>query len=176
MNTEITISGFGGQGVLFIGRLLAEAGILEGKEVTWLPYYGAEKRGGMCSCFVNISDEKVGSIFITKPAVAVVMNPAAMERMEPTVKTGGLLIINESLIKTRSNRNDIKTIYIPMYDMAVAMGDEAVGNLILLGALIANVPVVKTASLVKVINNMMLKNKRQLELNKAALMKGCEFG
>ena len=176
MNTEITISGFGGQGVLFIGRLLAEAGILEGKEVTWLPYYGAEKRGGMCSCFVNISDEKVGSIFITKPYVCIVMSPAAMERMEPAVKTGGILIVNESLIKTRSGRQDIKTIYIPMYDMAVAMGDEAVGNLIALGALIANVPIVKTASIVKVINNMMLKNKRQLEPNKAALMKGCEFG
>jgi 2-oxoglutarate ferredoxin oxidoreductase subunit gamma len=162
--------------VLFIGRLLAEAGILEDKEVTWLPYYGAEKRGGMCSCFVNISDEKVGSIFITRPAVAIVMSPAAMERIGPTVRTGGLLIVNESLIKERSDRQDIKTIYIPMYDMAVAMGDEAVGNLILLGALIANVPVVKTASLVKVINNMMLKNKRQLKLNKAALMKGCEFG
>jgi 2-oxoglutarate ferredoxin oxidoreductase subunit gamma len=107
MNWEITISGFGGQGVLFIGRLLADAGFNAGLDITWLHYYSGEKRGGMCSCFVNISDERIGSIFITHPDVGVAMNPAAMKMLEPTVKTGGLLVVNTSLVKTKSDRRDI---------------------------------------------------------------------
>jgi 2-oxoglutarate ferredoxin oxidoreductase subunit gamma len=138
MNTEITLSGYGGQGVLFIGKLLAEAAVTEGKEVSWLPYYGAEKRGGMCSCYVNISDDMVGSIFNTRPDVGVAMSPAAMEKLEPAVKSGGLLIVNESLVKTKSKRSDIKTVYIPTLDIAIELGDEAVGNLVVLGYLIAN--------------------------------------
>jgi 2-oxoglutarate ferredoxin oxidoreductase subunit gamma len=175
LNSEITISGFGGQGVLFIGRLLAEAALLGGKEVTWLPYYGAEKRGGMCSCYVNISDEKIGSIFITQPSAAIAMSPAAMEKLEPAVKTDGLLIVNKSLIKIKSHRGDIQVVYIPLMEAAAELGDDSIGNLIALGSLIANVPVVTTSNIMTVINRMLPKDKRQLELNKAALMRGCEF-
>lgn len=175
LSWEISISGFGGQGVLFIGRLLMEAGFSAGQQVTWLPYYSGEKRGGMCSCFVNISDERIGSIFISHPDIGVAMNPAAMKMLEPSVKPGGILIVNESLIKTRSKRTDIKAVYVPMVEMAKELGDESVGNLIALGAILANAPVVTTSSIIKVLNQMMSKKKAQLELNKAALLKGCEF-
>ena len=172
MSWEITVSGFGGQGVLFIGRLLMEASFNAGQQVTWLPYY---KRGGMCTCFVNISDERIGSIFIAHPDIGVAMNPAAMKILEPSVKTGGILIVNESLIKTKSKRTDIKVVYVPIVETAKEIGDESVGNLIALGAILANAPVVTTSSIIKVLNQMMSKKKAQLELNKAALLKGCEF-
>ncbi|MDD5313247.1 MAG: 2-oxoacid:acceptor oxidoreductase family protein [Dehalococcoidia bacterium] len=175
MNTEVTLSGFGGQGVLFIGKLLAEAAVTEGKEVSWLPYYGAEKRGGMCSCYVNIADDKVGSIFNTRPDVGVAMSPAAMEKLEPAVKTGGLLIVNESLVKTKSKRPDIKTVYIPILEVAGELGDESVANLVVLGSLIANTQIVTSSHIMGEINKMSSKDKRQLELNKAAFMKGCDF-
>jgi 2-oxoglutarate ferredoxin oxidoreductase subunit gamma len=175
MSWEITISGFGGQGVLFIGRLLMEASFAGGQQVTWLPYYSGEKRGGMCTCFVNISDERIGSLFISNPDIGVAMNPAAFKMLEPVVKKGGLLIVNESLVKLKSHRPDIKAIYVPTVESAKELGDESVGNIIALGAILANAPVVTTTSIIQVLNHMMSKNKRQLEINKAALLKGCEF-
>jgi 2-oxoglutarate ferredoxin oxidoreductase subunit gamma len=173
MSWEITLSGFGGQGVLFIGRLLMEASFAAGQQVSWLPYYSGEKRGGMCTCFVNISDERIGSIFIAHPDIAVAMNPAAYALLEPDVKPDGLLIVNESLIKTKSQRPDLKVVYVPIVEMSKELGDESVGNMIALGAILANAPVVTTSSIIKVLNQMMSKNKAQLELNKAALLKGC---
>jgi len=175
LSWEITLSGFGGQGVLFIGRLLMEASFAEGQQVTWLPYYSGEKRGGMCSCFVNISDQRIGSIFITHPDIGVAMNPAAYDMLEPSVKQGGLLIVNESLIMSKSGRPDIKTVYIPTVELAKELGDESVGNMIALGAILANAPVVTTSGIIRVLNQMMSKNKTQLELNKAAILKGCEL-
>lgn len=129
----------------------------------------------MCSCYVNISDEKIGSIFITHPSAAIAMSPSAMEKLEPSVKSGGLLIVNQSLIKTMSRRTDISVIYVPIMESATELGDESVGNLVALGALMAHVPAVTTSSIMAVINQMLSKDRRQLELNKAALMKGCEF-
>jgi 2-oxoglutarate ferredoxin oxidoreductase subunit gamma len=176
VNWEITISGFGGQGVLFIGRLLLEASFESGREVTWLPYYSGEKRGGMCSCFVNISDERIGSIFITRPGIGVAMNPAAMKMLEPNVKSGGLLVVNQSLIKDKSHRHDIKVIYVPTVEAAKEVGDESVGNLVALGALLSNASVVTDSEVIAVLKRMLSNNNRQLELNKAGLLKGHEFG
>ena len=175
MNWEITISGFGGQGVLLIGRLLMEAAFDAGNEVTWLPYYSGEKRGGMCSCFVNIADKRIGSIFITQPDVGVAMNPAAMKMLEPSVKAGGLLVVNESLIKGKSQRNDIKVVYVPTVKLAKQIGDESVGNIFALGSIIANAPVVTVSGILAALERMFSKDKWKLDLNKAALVKGGEF-
>jgi 2-oxoglutarate ferredoxin oxidoreductase subunit gamma len=175
LNWEITISGFGGQGVLFIGRLLMEASFAGGQQVTWLPYYSGEKRGGMCTCFINMSDERIGSLFISHPDIGVAMNPTAYQMLEPNIKQGGLLVINKSLVKTKSHRPDIKAVYVPTVEAAKELGDESVGNLIALGAILASVPVVTTSGIIKVLNQTMSKNKRQLELNKAALLRGCEY-
>ncbi len=175
MSWEITVSGFGGQGVLFIGRLLMESTFNAGKEVSWLPYYSGEKRGGMCTCFVNISEERIGSIFIAHPDIGVAMNPAAMQLLEPAVKPDGVLVVNESLIKQKSRRPDLKVVYVPTVEAAKEIGDESVGNLVALGAIIAATQITTASSIIKVLNQILSKDKRQLELNKAALLKGCEY-
>jgi 2-oxoglutarate ferredoxin oxidoreductase subunit gamma len=103
------------------------------------------------------------------------MNPAAMKILEPAVKTGGLLVVNESLIKTKTARRDIKAVYVPTVEASKEVGDESVGNLVALGAIIANSQLVTTTSIIKVLNQILSKDKHQLELNKAALLKGCEY-
>jgi 2-oxoglutarate ferredoxin oxidoreductase subunit gamma len=95
--------------------------------------------------------------------------------LEPTVKTGGLLVVNTSLVKTKSKRPDIKVVYVPTVEASKELGDETVGNLIALGAVLANAQITTTSSIIKVLNQMLSKDKRQLELNKAALLKGCEY-
>lgn len=175
MNYEITISGFGGQGVLFIGRILMETSFDEGKNVSWLPNYGAEKRGGVCSCYVNISDERIGSIFITHPDIGIAMNPAAYDMLNPAVKSGGLMFVNQSLIKLKSERLDVRYVYVPCIELAQDLGDESVGNLIALGAVLANTQIVTATSVIKVLNRMVTRNIKQLDMNKAALLRGCEI-
>ena len=172
MHEEIAIGGFGGQGVLFIGRLLAEASLLEGHEVVWVPSYGAEKRGGTVWCNVTISDEKIGAMFITRPTAAIAMNPTSLTKLEPTMKPGSLLVVNQSLVPSKVNREDIRVIYVPANDLATELGDDSVGNLVTLGALVAGCPVVSTSSIIAAMDNMLSKNQRRLEINKQALSKG----
>ena len=107
MHEEIALGGSGGQGVLFIGRLLAEAGLLEGHEVLYVPSYGAEKRGGNVWCNITISDEKIGALFIGKPTIAIVMNPASLVKFEPAMKPGSLLVVNQSLIPSKVSRDSV---------------------------------------------------------------------
>src|SRR4030042_1413629 len=122
MNAEIVITGSGGQGVLLIGRLLAEASFLEGREVVWLPSYGAEKRGGTVSCSVTISDEKIGALCISKPSAAIAMNQAAAIKLEPAMKPGSLLVINQSLASIRVSRDDISAVYVMANHLANELG------------------------------------------------------
>ena len=107
MQTEIIIAGFGGQGVLFAGQLLAYAGLGAGKEVTWIPSYGPEMRGGTANCTITISDEEIGSPVVRNPQAAIVLNLPSLDKYEPLVKTGGVLIINSSLIPRISLRADV---------------------------------------------------------------------
>ena len=172
MLAEIDIAGSGGQGVLFIGRLLAEAALLEGSEVVWLPRYGAEKRGGTVSCSVIISDAKIGALAITRPTAAIAMTPDALGKLEPAMKPESLLVVNQSLISTRVRRDDIRITYVLANDLAAELGDVFAGNLIALGALIAGSPVVPTSSIMAVMDNMLFKNKKRLEMNKLAFNKG----
>jgi len=172
MLEEIVISGSGGQGVLLIGRLLAEASLLEGREVVWLPTYGAEKRGGTVSCHVTISTEKIGALFVTRPSAAIAMNPVSLEKLEPTVKSGGLLVINQSLTPSKASREDFRVVYVPANDLASGLGDDSAGNLVTLGALVAGAPVVSRSSIMAVMDNMFAKNQKHLEINKQAFDKG----
>ena len=176
MHAEIAIAGSGGQGVLFISRLLAEAGLLGGHEVVWLPSYGAEKRGGTVSCNVTISDGKIGALFITRPTAAIAMNPVSLEKLEPAMKPGSLLVINQSLVSSKVNRQDIRVVYVPANDLATELGDYSVGNLITLGALVNGSAVVSKSSIIAVMKNMFSKNQRQLEMNKQAFSKGYAQG
>jgi 2-oxoglutarate ferredoxin oxidoreductase subunit gamma len=137
MQTETVFAGFGGQGILFAGQILARAGLAAGYEVTWLPSYGPEMRGGTANVTVIVSDEEIGAPIVRQPMVGVIFNLPSMEKYEPLVKTGGTLVYNSSLINTQSQRSDIKIISVPANDLAKDIGDERTANMVMLGAMIA---------------------------------------
>lgn len=141
METSIINSGFGGQGALFAGQLLAYAGMDAGRHVTWIPSYGPEMRGGTAHCVVIISDEPVGAPIVARPDVAIVLNIPSFAKYEPLVKSGGLLIVNSSLVETQSNRTDIDTLYIPANALAEEWGTVKMLNMVMVGALLAARPV-----------------------------------
>jgi 2-oxoglutarate ferredoxin oxidoreductase subunit gamma len=172
MNAEIAIAGTGGQGVLVIGRLLAEAGFLEGQEVVWLPSYGAEKRGGTVSCHVTISDEKIGSLVIDRPSCAIAMNQTAVSKLESAMKPSSVLVINRSLAPVKVVRKDIHIIYVSASQIAIKLGNDSAANIVALGALMAGYPVVAKASILRVMDTMFARNPKALELNKLAFQKG----
>jgi len=172
MHEEIVIGGFGGQGVLFIGRLLTEAAFREEREVVYMPAYGAEKRGGTVWCNVTISDERIGALFIARPTIALAMNSASLTRLEQTTRPGGLLVINQTLVPEEAGRNDIDVVYVPANDLAAEAGDSGVGNLVALGALLACRPVVSLNSIDQIMEDMLARNQELLAVNRRALEKG----
>jgi 2-oxoglutarate ferredoxin oxidoreductase subunit gamma len=140
MQTSIVIAGFGGQGVLFAGQLLAYAGMDSGQHVTWIPSYGPEMRGGTAHCTVIISEELIGAPIVSCPDIAIVLNQPSFEKYEPLVKTGGLLVVNCSLIIGKTSRTDIDTIYVPANNIAEEWGTMKMLNMATLGALLARQP------------------------------------
>ena len=136
MTTQILLSGFGGQGILFTGKFLAYKGLLADKNVSWLPSYGPEMRGGTASCSVIISDEEVGSPIISQPDVLIAMNLPSFEKFEPTVKAGGIIIADSSLIEAKSTRTDIDVYYIPATKLASDNELPGLANMIILGKVI----------------------------------------
>jgi len=172
MHEEIAIGGFGGQGVLFLGRLLTEAAFREEREVVYMPSYGAEKRGGTVWCNVTISDERIGALFISRPTIAVAMNSASLTKFEQTTRPGGLLVVNQSLVPEKTAREDIDVIYVPVNDLAAELGDSGGSNLVALGALLACRAVVSVSSVNKIMEDTLAKNPERLEINKRSLDKG----
>jgi len=172
MHEEIAIGGFGGQGVLFIGRLLTEAAFREEREVVYMPAYGAEKRGGTVWCNVTISNERIGALFITRPTIAMAMNSASLTRFEQTTKTGGLLMVNQTLIPEQVRRNDIDVVYVPATDLAAEVGNSGVGNLVALGVMLACRPVVSLNSVDRIMEDMLARNQERLAENRQAIEKG----
>ncbi len=141
METSIIISGFGGQGVLFAGQLLAYAGMDAGKHVTWIPSYGPEMRGGTAHCVIIISDDAIGAPIVTRPDIAVALNQPSFDKYEPLVKPGGLLVINSSLIAAESLREDIEIVYVAANAIAEEWGTAKMMNMAALGAMLAGRPV-----------------------------------
>ena len=141
METSIIISGFGGQGALFAGQLLAYAGMDAGRFVSWIPSYGPEMRGGTAHCTVIISDEEIGAPIVARPDVAVVLNLPSYDKYEPLVKPGGLLIVNNSLVAGESQRSDIDIVYVPANAIAEEWGTPKMLNMAVVGALLAARPV-----------------------------------
>ncbi len=172
MHEEIAIAGSGGQGILFMGRLLAQASLMEEREVVWVPSYGAAKRGGTAWCNVIISDEKIGTIFTTRPTVAIAMNEASLAKLEPMVKPRGLLIINQSLAPAKVSRQDIRAIYIPAHDLTAELDGDSVSNLLLLGAFLAACPVVSMNSIIAALQETLAGKQKLLAANTQALNKG----
>ncbi len=137
MTRQILLSGFGGQGILFTGKFLAYQGLLADKNVSWLPSYGPEMRGGTASCSVIVSNQEVGSPIISEPDILIAMNLPSFEKFEPTVKKGGIIIADSSLIETKSTREDIDVYYIPATALASDMGKQSLANMIILGKLLS---------------------------------------
>ena len=134
MNLQMIFAGFGGQGVLLMGQLIAYAGMVMGKEVSWMPSYGPEMRGGSANCSVVVSDEPVGSPRVEEADLVVAMNKPSLAVFESSVAPGGLLIYNSSLIDTKPTRTDIRAVGIPANDIAAELGSAKVTNMVMLGA------------------------------------------
>lgn len=168
-------AGFGGQGVLLIGQLLAYAGMYEGKNVSWLPSYGPEMRGGTANCSVIVSDKDVASPLVDKADVIVAMNLPSLDKFEEHVKPGGLLVINSSIIERKSTRDDITVVYCDANRIAEAVGNPKGANVAILGAMLEKEPIVDLDKMTEAIRIELGERKaRFLEGNKKALIAGME--
>ncbi len=136
MERSTIFAGFGGQGVLFAGKVLAEAALIEGLEVLWIPSYGPEMRGGTASCTVIVADRLIGSPIVDRADHAVVLNPPSMARYTPMLARGGLLVINTTLIEAEPDRSDIDVLALPCTALARKAGDDKLVSVVALGALV----------------------------------------
>jgi 2-oxoglutarate ferredoxin oxidoreductase subunit gamma len=176
MQTELLIAGFGGQGVLFCGQLLAYAGMDQGKEVTWIPSYGPEMRGGTANCTVIIADEEIGSPLVQYPQAIIAMNLPSLDKYEAEVKPGGVLVINSSMVNRPPRRSDVRWVMVPGNEIAEALGDRRMTNMVLLGALLANLPVLPIEAIEKALEaHLPARHHRLLAVNYQALGKGAEY-
>ena len=170
---KIIIAGFGGQGIMSMGQMLAYAGMTEDKNVTWLPSYGPEMRGGTANCHVVVSESEVASPMITKASTVIVMNLPSLEKFEKNVVPGGKLFINKSLIDKKSTRDDIDVYYIDANNIASDLGNLKIANMVILGAFLEVSKIVSTDSVIKALEKVLGKGKRDLiDINKEALFKG----
>jgi 2-oxoglutarate ferredoxin oxidoreductase subunit gamma len=176
MREEFLFAGFGGQGVMFAGQLLAYAAMEARLEVTWIPSYGPEMRGGTAHCFTVISDKPIGSPVSKHPQVAVVFNNPSFEKYEPVVAHCGLLAYNASIINLTSQRDDLTTLAVPAAEMAEKIGDKRLMNVVLLGAVLAVRPVVSLKNVSTALNKHVPEHHRDLlEMNLKALDEGAAF-
>jgi len=175
MQEEIIFSGFGGQGALFAAMVLAYAGMDNGKNVTWIPSYGPEMRGGTANATVIISDEDIGSPVVRHPSVALVLNNPSMEKYETLVKEGGVLVYNSSLISVTPKRSDIRYVAVPASDIASELGSVKMANMVALGALVAVTGVLPPEDVVQALRDHLPEGKRKLlKPNEQALQRGAE--
>ena len=159
-----------------MGQLLAYAGLLEGREVVWIPSYGAEMRGGTANCAVSISDSFINDPLVSEPDILLVMNEPSLVRFEAAVKPGGYLFLNSSLISHSPKRVDLKIFCVPASDCADGLGDPRVANIVMLGALLRAQPLVKVESVLAVLEKTLSGAKRQLlPLNSEALSMGARL-
>lgn len=177
MLQEIILAGFGGQGVMSMGQLLAYAGMEEDKQVSWIPSYGPEMRGGTANCSVTISDLLVSSPLISEPDTLIVLNRPSLEKFEQDIKPGGLLLINSSLVDRDPLRKDLRILKIPADDLAnEKFGNTRVANMILLGAFVAITKAVSLDSVVGALKKVLPEYRHNLiPLNRQALELGAEL-
>ena len=175
-NTEILIAGFGGQGILFSGKFLAYKGLLEDLQVSWLPSYGPEMRGGTANCNVILSDIPVGSPIITSPNVLIAMNLPSLEKYVDTVVTGGQIYVDSSLIDLKVTRDDVEVFYIPATQIAKEEGIATLANMIIVGHLLENHPELSFDGAETVVDKLVPPKKAALkELNMKALSLGKNY-
>ncbi|HZJ56687.1 MAG TPA: 2-oxoacid:acceptor oxidoreductase family protein [Clostridia bacterium] len=173
MAQEIIISGFGGQGVMSMGQLLTYAGMLEGKHVSWLPSYGPEMRGGTANCSVILADDMIGSPVVTEATALMAMNQPSLEKFERTLISGGLLIVNSSLVNKKAIRDDIDVYYIPANEIADQLGNIRVANMVMLGAYLEKTRGIAPDSVMESLRAVLGSSKEHLiPINRKALEMG----
>jgi 2-oxoglutarate ferredoxin oxidoreductase subunit gamma len=176
MLIKTVFSGFGGQGVLSMGHALATAAMLEGKHVTYFPSYGAEVRGGTANCTVSVSDEEIASPVASEPEFVVAMNQPAFVRFQNMLVSGGLALVNSSMVNGASVRGDIEVVEVPTSELAEKLGNIKVANMIMLGAFIRVSSIVSLSRLLKNLPDILgAKRERLLKINQEALGQGYEF-
>ncbi len=176
MQHDFIFSGFGGQGALFAGQLLAYAAMDDGKHVTWIPSYGPEMRGGTAHCTVVISDEEIGSPLVGHPGYVVALNNPSVEKYEPLLASGGSLLFNASIVSHVVQRPDVRGLPIPASDVAAELGNARLTNMVMLGALLEQSRVLPLADLERALDLHLPARRRELlDLNKQALRRGGEL-
>lgn len=174
--TQYLFSGFGGQGILFSGKFLAYKGLIEGKNVSWLPSYGPEMRGGTASCSVIVSDSLVGSPIVSAPDVLVAMNLPSLDKFESSVKSGGIIFLDSSLIERKVTRTDVTVYYVPATRLANENGISTLANMIMVGKILKvleeNTQEGIEKALAKVIS---ARHADMLEFNRKAIQIGADF-
>lgn len=172
MQSEVMFAGFGGQGILLIGKILAHAAMEEGFEVAWIPSYGPEMRGGTAYCTVVISKRPVGSPIIKNPKHLVAMNRPSLEKFAPIVKPGGVILINTSLIPIEAGRSDVDVLKVPAVEIATELGNAKAANIVALAAFIARSRLVTVETLKHCVQSEFAKKPNVIELNLKALDQG----
>ena len=176
MQTEVIISGFGGQGTLYAGQVLAYAAMDEGKQVTWIPSYGPEMRGGTANCTVVVSDEEIGSPTVKHPKAVLALNLPSLDKYEDMIAPGGCLVVNESMVNRKPTRTDIRVVILPANEIARAIGNERATNMVMLGALLANMDILPIEALEKALKNHTAQRLQKfVEMNIQALRRGAEY-
>jgi 2-oxoglutarate ferredoxin oxidoreductase subunit gamma len=173
MQKEIIIAGFGGQGVLFGGQVLAVAAMDAGKEVTWIPSYGPEMRGGTANCTVVIADEEIGSPLVEHPPLAVALNLPSFDKYEELLQPGGTLVVNQSMVDRGPKRTDIKVLLVPCNQIAEEIGSRKLVNMVAIGALVSALPELGLDALEKALtDHLPARHKAMLDQNHEALRRG----
>ncbi|MHB9094922.1 MAG: 2-oxoacid:acceptor oxidoreductase family protein [Eubacteriales bacterium] len=177
MLEELIIAGFGGQGVMSMGQLLTYAGMIENKHVAWIPSYGPEMRGGTANCAVTVSEKEISSPVVTEPTSVIIMNQPSLEKFEPTLKPGGLLLVNSSLVSKKASRQDLRVVEIASNEIAnEKLGNTRVANIIILGAYIELTKVVTIDSIIESLKKVLPERRHNLiPLNRQALELGAEI-
>jgi len=171
--SDVVIAGFGGQGVLLSGKILAWAGMLKGMHVTWFPSYGAEMRGGTANCTVVMSDEEIGSPVVDRPGALIALNQESVDKFASRVAPGGIIVLNSSLARKDISRKGVTVVKVPANDLAEELGNPRVVNVVMLGAYIACSGAIDEKSVVKAVESVLPERHRGLlGVNVAALKRG----
>lgn len=172
---EIILSGFGGQGVMSIGKNLAEAGVVEGMEVSWVPSYGPEMRGGTANCTVILSDERIGAPLVEQATEIIVMNRPSLLKFESAVQPGGTVFVNSSIVPDKVQRTDVRAVYVPCDEIAAELGNPKVANMVMLGAYVGATKALQVETIQQMIHEMFTgKKARLVPLNLEALQRGID--
>ena len=176
MNKQILIAGFGGQGILFSGKFLAYEGLIDNKEVSWLPSYGPEMRGGTANCSIILSDTKIGSPIVDNPDILIAMNAPSLEKYENAVTAGGEIYIDSSLIEKKVERSDVKAYYIPATKLASDNGLSGLANIIMIGLMIKKSGIVPYENIEKAMKKVVSAKRPELfDLNIKAIELGYNY-